>query len=437
MYRNLIVGLNTNVSLSNGTKVPAINFDNAATTPPFCSVLQSLNSFSPWYSSIHRGTGCKSVFSSEIYDNGRKIVLDFVKGDPNFHEVIFLKNATEAINKLSYRLKEKIGEGIVLTTYMEHHSNDLPWRDKYRVEYVKIDEHGRLLVDDLKAKLKKHGGKVKLVAVTGASNVTGYINPIHEIARLAHSYGAEILVDGAQLVPHSPIDMKPVGSKEHIDYLAFSAHKMYAPFGTGVLIGPKSIFMKGNPDYMGGGTARIVTEDLVIWEDPPNKEEAGTPNVMGVVALINSIETIKKIGMENIEQYEKKLTYYTLNRIKDIPHINLYCDMNIENKVSIISFNIDEMYHETVAKALSLEGGIAVRSGCFCAQPYVQKLLKIEPKDMEKYRDNLDLPRPGMVRLSFGLYNEFWEINLLIELLKHIAQNREFYNNKYNNPPVY
>lgn len=434
MYRNLIFGIDTLVPIRNGKKVPYINFDNGATTPPFSSVINGINNFAPWYSSIHRGTGYKSVLSSDFYDKSRNVVLNFVKGDPRYHEVIFVKNTTEAINKLSYRLFEEDKDDVILSTFMEHHSNDLPWRNKYKVDYIDIDTFGRLSLDDLEYKLKKYNGKVKLVAVTGASNVTGYINPIYKIARIAHKYNAKILVDGAQLIPHYPVDMKPINSNSHIDYLAFSAHKMYAPFGTGVLIGPRETFVKGDPEFVGGGTVSIVTPDFVIWENPPNKEEAGTPNIMGVVALMASIKNLRDIGMENIHEYEELLTNYTLEKIKNIPNINLYCDKTINNRVSIIPFNIEGIHHEIVAKILASEGGIAVRSGCFCAQPYIQKLLKIDPKDIEKYKDDLTLPRPGMVRVSFGLYNNFEEINIFIELLREIALNREKYNTKYRKP---
>ena len=437
MYRSLVYGINNLIPLGDGSKVPCINFDNAATTPPFSSVINKINSFSPYYSSVHRGTGYKSILSSQFYEKARDIVLDFVKGDPEFHTVIFVKNTTEAINKLSYRLMDEIKDSIVLSTYMEHHSNDLPWRYKYNVDYVEVDEHGRLSLDHLEYLLKKYKGKVKLLAVTGASNVTGYLNPIHQIARLAHRYGSKILVDGAQLVPHHPVDMKPIDHPEHIDYIAFSAHKMYAPFGTGVLIAPKDTFKNGISDHIGGGTVRLVTPKEVIWEDSPQKEEAGTPNLLGVVALVQSIDTLRKIDMEKVKNYERELTKYTFERIKNIPNIILYDDGDIENKVSIISFNIDGLYHGTVATALSLEGGIAVRNGCFCAQPYIQKLLGVSLKDMEKYKNDESLLRPGTVRVSFGLYNDYNEINVLLELLNQIGNNTKYYDLKYRNPPFY
>lgn len=434
MYRELIYGLNTSVPILNGEMVQYINFDNAATTPPFTSVIDEIINFAKMYSSVHRGTGYKSVYSSYIYEEARKIILDFVNGSFDNHEVIFVKNTTEGINKLSYRLKDEIKDGIVLSTTMEHHSNDLPWR-KYKMEYVNVDSSGRLSIEDLEYKLKKHNGHIKLVTVAGASNVTGYINPIYEIAKLTHKYGGKLLVDGAQLIPHSPVNMKHYNSSEHIDYLVFSAHKMYAPFGIGVLIGPKEVFQRGAPEYVGGGTVKLVTHDTIIWDDPPYKDEAGTPNLFGVVALIYSIITLQSLGMENIDFYEKKLTYYGLDELKKLPNIIIYCDNDINNKVSIIPFNIEGIHHEMLAYILAKERGIGIRSGCFCAQPYVQKLLKIPPNDMEKYKNNLKLPRPGMVRISFGLYNNYDELNILLELLKDIASNREKYLNKYRNTP--
>lgn len=437
MYEKLVHGINSLVPLENGDKVPYINFDNAATTPPFSSVISEINNFSPYYSSVHRGTGYKSIISSQFYDKSRDIVLDFVKADPNYHTAIFVKNTTEAINKLSYRLKDEIGDGIVLSTYMEHHSNDLPWRYKYNVDYVDVDEYGRLSLDHLEHLLKKYKRKVKLLAISGASNVTGYINPIHTIAKLAHKYGSKILVDGAQLVPHHPINIKSVGDLTHIDYIAFSAHKMYAPFGTGVLIAPKDTFKDGFSDHIGGGTIDLVTPKEVVWASPPEKEEAGTPNLLGVVALIESIKTLKKLGMKKVSDYERNLIKYTLEKIRTIPNIKLYDDGNIKNKVSIISFNIDGLYHETVATILSSEGGIGVRNGCFCAQPYIQKLLNISQEDIEKYKQDENTLRPGTVRVSYGLYNNYREINIFIELLNQIANNIDYYNSKYKNSPFY
>ncbi len=437
MDKNLIVGGNSLVRLENGNSVNYINFDNAATTPPFQSVLNEIVDFSNTYSSVHRGTGYKSIISSMIYDEGREIVLNFVGGNKEYHTVVFLKNTTECINKLSYRLQDTLKNKVVLSTYMEHHSNLLPWKYKFTTDYIEVDSIGRLCLEDLEFKLKLYKGKVGLVAVTGASNVTGYINPIYDIAKICHKYGAKILVDGAQLIPHSQFDMKPIDSPEHIDDIAFSAHKMYAPFGTGVLVAPKETFEKGFSEQIGGGTIKFVSIKDTIWADPPEKEEAGTPNLMGVVALSTSIKILQDLNMRSIEEYERNLTKYALDLLKDIPELILYDDMNAEEKVSIVSFNMEGLKHNELAAILAREGGIAVRNGCFCAQPYIQRLLKMSDEDMKKYMNDESLLRPGLVRISFGLYNDHNEIYLLAYLLKEISKDIEFYKNKYRNSPFY
>jgi selenocysteine lyase/cysteine desulfurase len=270
------------------------------------------------------------------------------------------------------------------------------------------------------------------VTITGASNVTGLINPIYQAAALVHRYNSKICVDGAQLVPHIPVDMRHLGLDEHIDYMVFSAHKMYAPFGIGVLVGPKADFRDGEPDYVGGGTVKIVTHDTVMWEEPPHKEEAGSPNIMGVVALMAAIKTLKAIGMEKVEMQEKSLTGYTVERLQEIPGVKLYGNpLKNSDRVGIIPINIDGLHHSMVAEILSQEAGIAVRNGCFCAQPYIHKLLNISTKEVEKHLKNPSLPRPGMVRLSFGLYNDYDEVDILINTLSRIAEKKDYYRREY------
>lgn len=431
-WRDLIVGLETKVPINDGFWVKSINFDNAATTPPFKSVLKSILDFAPWYSSIHRGSGYKSQLSSNIYELARYNIASFVGADPANQDIIFVKNTTEAINKTAYRLWHAHKRQVVLCSDMEHHSNDLPWRDKYHVDYVCIDDKGRLVIDDIEAKLRKYGGKVALVAITGASNVTGHINPIHRIAEVVHKYKAKLLVDGAQLVPHIPVDVKPFGSPQHIDFLTFSGHKMYAPFGIGVLIGPKSVFKDGAPEQTGGGTVKAVTHNFVSWADPPKKEEAGTPNLMGVVALSTAVDTLRSLGMYQIAAHEKVLTKYTMERMMSIPNIKIYGDIeNLDNRVAIVSFNIQDLPHGLVAAALSNESGISVRSGCFCAHPYIQKLLSVPPDAVRRHLSDPKAPHPGMVRVSFGLYNTKEEIDILINKLWEMALNRESYKDRY------
>jgi cysteine desulfurase/selenocysteine lyase len=446
-YKNLVVGVDAKVPLRNGKQVREINFDNAATTPPLSAVIEEVSNFAPYYSSIHRGAGYKAKVSSAKYEEARKIVMDFVGADREKDIVIFVKNATEAINKVAYRCtqdsdqyirgktKSKASQekDVILATSMEHHSNDLPWREKYDVDYIEVDDCGRLLINDLIDKLEKYKGRVKLVAVTGASNVTGYVNPVHKIAEWTHKYGARILVDGSQLIPHVPFDLKPSTSRKHIDFLVFSAHKMYAPFGVGVLIGPKSFFEQGSPDYSGGGTVRAVTHDTIVWNDPPSKEEAGTPNLIGVVALATAIKQLTSIGMRNIDQHEKALTRQLIKGLKKIDYLEMYCteDENQE-RVGIVPFNMKAIYHEQLAEILAGVVGISVRSGCFCAHPYVQRLMKIPAEKIYKMIENPQEPKPGMVRVSFGLYNEHQEVDILLRVLREIAKDRRRYVKLYS-----
>jgi selenocysteine lyase/cysteine desulfurase len=312
---------------------------------------------------------------------------------------------------------------------MEHHSNDLPWRSQATVEYIEVDNFGQIDLDDLKAKLLKHNRKVKLVAISGASNVTGLMPPIREIAFYTHRAGAEIFVDAAQLAPHRKISMGKPGEEDSIDYLAFSAHKMYAPFGCGVLIGPKKVFKEGDPDLVGGGTVNYVTLSQVQWAHLPDKEEAGSPNVPGAVALSAAIDFFNKIGFSKIAAHERELTKYALSRFSEFDGITLYGPpewIPDSDRVGVISFNIDGEYHAKVAAILSYEGAIAVRNGCFCAHPYIQRLLKITDNDSQVYRDQINKgirsQVPGLIRVSFGLYNTKSEIDRFFSVIKLILR---------------
>lgn len=432
--RNLIIGAEQRIPLSDGRYVNAINFDNAATTPVLYSVLREINHFAPWYSSVHRGGGYKSMVSSDIYEQGRAVVQSFVNSDKERDIVIFTKNTTESINNLSFVLsQQKSQQKVILSTFMEHAANDLPWRNKFKVDYVEIDGFGRLSIEDLEDKLIRYRGSVKLVSVTGASNVTGYLNPIHKIAALAHKYGAKILVDGAQMVPHTSVDMKCFDTLEHIDYLAFSAHKMYAPFGAGVLIGPKEEFKEGNPFIQGGGAINLVTHKRVEWDEPAGKDEAGTPNAMGVVALTAAIRILQSVGMDNIYKIEKGLYDYAISHMKNIPGIKFYSDPFKEDTISVIPFNLEGVDHHLLPSILSGEAGIAVRNGFFCTHPYCERLLGLSEEDMSYYFEDENASLPGMVRVSFGFYNNHKEIDKFISILRLVAEDKEYYINKYSN----
>jgi selenocysteine lyase/cysteine desulfurase len=427
--REEIIGIDTFVPTLDGTEKRYVFLDNAASTPTFRSVFRAMEEFMPWYSGVHRGTGYKSQVATELYDKARMIIGNFVGADMDENVVIFGKNTTEAANKLSNRLPLS-GDDVIITTAMEHHSNDLPWRKHKKIIHISVDDDGFLRLDEFKKALSDYAGKVKLVAVSGASNITGICNPIHDIARWTHAAGAKIFVDAAQLAPHRTINILPNDEPEHIDFIAFSAHKLYAPFGIGVLIGDKEIFSQGIPDIVGGGTVKAVSLDEVHWDDAPHKEEAGSPNVPGVIALAKAITMLEEIGMETIADHELELLEYTFRKIQNVPKIILYGPTkNLRNKVGTIPFNIAGMHNALVAAILSAEGAIGVRNGCFCAHPYVKRMLKITPEEDKRFTEEMihgnKSNMPGMVRASLGCYSTEEDIDLFIDMLYRIVR-KEF-----------
>lgn len=431
---NLLIGSETVVPTLHGPK-RYINFDNAASTPTFAPIAEAVTSFLRWYSNVHRGTGFKSQLSSWMYEKARDLTAEFIGVDLNTHCVIFTKNTTEAINKLAHRFPLERGD-IVLTTLMEHHSNELPWRRVARVEHVGLNADGTISKEHFQELLKRHAGKVKLVAITGASNVTGYINDIDFFAREAHRAGAKILVDGAQLIPHRPVNMKPQGSEDHLDYLVFSGHKMYAPFGIGVLVVDKETFGQGEPHTVGGGVVDIVTLEEAYWTDLPDKEEAGTPDIVGVVALSKAIKMFEALGWDAIIQHEAELTVYALEQLNNIPEVTIYGDTDpsrAADRLGVISLNVGNLPHALVAGVLSYEGAIGVRSGCFCAHTYVKELLHVSPEDSKVLEQQI-LARdrsmiPGAIRMSFGLYNTKAEVDSFVAMIRKIVAGE--YNKSY------
>lgn len=426
--REFVAGLEHQVPLVDGRKVTYVNLDNAATTPPFKLVLDCLEHFSQWYSSIHRGTGFKSLLSTHVYERCRQVVADFIGADLSYYTLIFVQNATHALNKLAMRTCVPDGH-MVLSTVMEHHSNMLPWRRLgCKVEYVGIGrKDGALDLGDLENKIRRNAGQVCLVTVSGASNVTGTIPPIRHIARLAHAHGAMIAVDATQLVPHRRFKMGAPDDPERIDFAAFSAHKMYAPFGSGVLVGPRWVFEKGPPDMVGGGTINAVTMDEIIWTAPPERDEAGTPNMLGALALATAVNMLKSIGMDNLAAHERDLTRRLLARLVRMEGLSLYGLQDptlTEDRLGVIALNTEKLQHAELAAVLGYEWGIGVRNGCFCAQPYVRELLGISKEQMQSIVKKLATGDhstvPGIVRVSLGVYNTTEEVDYLIEALESI-----------------
>jgi selenocysteine lyase/cysteine desulfurase len=427
--RDLFVGVDIQVPLLGGGQRAYVNLDNAASTPALKAVQGAVDRFLPYYSSVHRGTGFKSQLSTHAYEQARQATLRFLGADPEVHTCIFGKNTTEALNKLARRFPFKPGKDVVLTSGMEHHSNDLPWRGVAHTVHVGLTPQGELNEADFEAQLAKYGERVALVAITGASNVTGYLLPIHRLAQKAHDAGAQILVDCAQLAPHRSIDMRSMDDPGHLDYVSISAHKMYAPFGTGALVGRRDAFEHGDPDMRGGGTVEIVTLEEVVWAEPPDREEAGSPNTVGAIALAAAIEQLTTVGMAQVARHEAELTGYALRRLAQLPAVRVYGDCEPERaaeRLGVIPFGVTGISHFKVAAILGYEFGIGVRSGCFCAHPYILHLLKLSPEQARLVRNRMvagdKSDMPGLIRASFGLYNTLEDVDDLLRALEMIVK---------------
>jgi selenocysteine lyase/cysteine desulfurase len=434
--RREVVGLEAKIPLLDGSERRYVFLDNAASTPTFRSVLRCIEEFMPWYSGVHRGMGFKAVVATNVYVEAHRIAGAFVCAAPETNVVLFMKNTTESINVLARRFGFQPGD-VVITTMMEHHSNDLPWRRHCRVVHVGVKSDGSVDLGTLRKEIAANRKKLKLVAVSGASNVTGICSPIHEIAEWAHAAGAKIFVDAAQLAPHRAIDILPDDDPGHLDFVAFSAHKIYAPFGTGVLVGPFDFFEAGAPDQVGGGTVSYVGLEDVEWGEPPHKDEAGSPNVVGAVALAEALTILRSVGLDAIENHERALIGYALSRMKRLPGIKIYGPVeDLEEKVGVIPFNVEGMDHALVATILSTEGGIGIRNGNFCAQPYVRALLNVSAdEERTKRAARCDNPiLPGMARASFGCYNNEEDVDIFIEMLEKIV--RRQHRGNYHVDPV-
>jgi selenocysteine lyase/cysteine desulfurase len=420
--RTRIVGIDRRVPVLDGSLRQYINLDNAASTPVLREVLDTVHAFMEWHSSVHRGTGFKSQVATAAYEDARAIVAGFVGANLSDHVVIFGKNTTEAVNKLAFRFP-LAPDDVVLVSLLDHHSNDLPWRAQARVFHISADAQGNLDEEDFDRLLARHAGRVKLVAVTGGANITGNMPDVHRLAAKAHAAGARILVDCAQLAPHRRVEMGRPEDAGHLDYVTLSAHKMYAPFGTGALIGRRDTFEQGEPEYRGGGTIRFVSTTTVAWAEAPERDEAGTPNVVGAVALAAAIKALQGIGMDAIARHESALTRHALKCLAYVDGLRVYGDREpngAERRLGVIPFNVNGLPHALVAAILGTEYGIGVRNGCFCAQPYLHHLLGItDAAPTENPGD-----APGMVRISFGMYNTFDEVDAVVEALWHIARRK-------------
>ena len=373
--------------------------DNGATTQRPKQVIDAIQNFYENYNANpHRGAYTLSMEATEIYENTRNKIAKFINAKHR-EEIIFSKNASESLNLIAYsygmeNLKEN--DEIVLSI-MEHHSNLVPWQKVSKVtgaklKYMYIDENFELSDEEIESKITDH---TKIVGITHISNVLGTINHIKKIIQYAHKKGAIVIVDAAQSIPHMKIDVQALDA----DFLVFSGHKMLAPLGIGVLYGKKELLDKMSPFLMGGDMIEYVYEQTTTFAELPNKFEAGTQNVEGVVGLGAAIDYIEKIGYDNIIKQENEVVSYAREQLSKLDYLTLYLTPNEKNHSSVISFNIHKIHPHDVASILDAEG-VCIRSGNHCAQPLMRYL-------------GID----STCRASFYFYNTKEEVDRLVEAL--------------------
>lgn len=377
-------------------KNPLVYFDNGATTQKPSAVIDSIvNYYSEHNANIHRGVHTLSREATELFEQARKTVADFINASDS--EIIFTAGTTDSINMVANGIKFPAGSE-VLVSQMEHHSNILPWqlvceRNSGTLKVVPIRVDGTLQIEQLEHLLTD---KAVIVAITQVSNTLGVINPVKEIIKQIKAFNPNclVLVDGAQSIPHLKIDVKELGC----DFFVFSGHKIYAPTGTGVLYVKSGILEKLHLSKTGGGTIKTVSFEKTEYVDGPLRFEPGTPNIEGVLGLAAALKFVASIGMDTIAAHEHSLMLYAQEKLNEIPEVEIYA--NHANKAAVISFNVKGQHPFDVGTLLD-KYGIAVRTGHHCTQPLMQ-FYKIQ----------------GTIRASFAIYNTKEEIDLFITALK-------------------
>jgi len=413
-----LLGAGMAVPCLDGVERPYVDLDCAASTSAMVKVAEVVDEFLPRYSSVHRGAGYRSRMATVAYEEARATVLDFCGGDRRDRDdvAIICRNTTEALNHLAYRLRLS-PDDVVVTTLVEHHANLLPWARMARIRFVDCGTDGTFTIDDVVAALDEEPRPV-LLAVTGASNVTGWRPPVDVLCAAAHERGIPVVLDAAQLAPHRLLPAEP-------DFVAFSGHKLYAPYGAGALVGPRSAFSEGDPFLAGGGAVDLVTVDEVIWTEPPEREEAGSPNVVGAVAFAAALRELEVIGWGAIETHERPLAERLRSGLAAIDGVTVLGPSLDTETLAVAAFNVAGLHHALVAARLSAEWGIGVRHGCFCAHPYLLRLLDLGEDDVEAARQEVrrgDRRRvPGAVRASCGLGTTEADVDLLLEALADLA----------------
>jgi cysteine desulfurase/selenocysteine lyase len=379
---------------------PLIYFDNAATTfKPQVVIDAVVKYYTEQTANVHRGDYDLSYQISESYESARETVARFINAQPR--EIVFTSGASAALNLVAYGWGQKFLKpgDVILSTEAEHASNILPWFKAAEVtdaifEYIPLAENGELTLENFKAAMHS---KVKVVTLANITNVLGYVAPIKEMAKIAHEYGAIIVVDGAQGVPHIATDVEDWD----VDFLAFSAHKLCGPTGVGALFGKYELLQLTDPFMLGGGSnARFDICGNILLKNPPYKFEAGTPAIEAVLGFKAAIDYISAIGMENIVAYEHQLRHYLMSQIKDLEHITIY---NPEAATGIITFNVKDIFAQDAASYINSQG-VAVRAGNHCAKILMDMLQTSET-----------------IRASLYFYNTKEEIDHFVQVIREIT----------------
>lgn len=386
--------------------------DSGATTQkPQCVIDVIESYYKECNANPHRGAYSLSIEATEKYESTREKIAKFINAR-NREEIIFSKNATESLNLIaySYGLDNLKKDDEVVLSIMEHHSNLVPWqyvtkKTNSKLKFMYINKDYELSKEEIESKITD---KTKVVGITHVSNVLGTINNVKEIIKYAHKKGAVVIVDASQSIPHKKIDVQDLDA----DFLVFSGHKMFAPLGIGVLYGKKELLNKMPPFLMGGDMIEYVYEQNTTFAPLPNKFEAGTQNVEGVIGLGAAIDYIEKIGYKEIQNVEEAITKYAVNELSKLDFLELYITPHLENHSSVISFNIKGVHPHDVASILD-SNGVCVRSGSHCAQPLLRYL-------------GMD----STCRASFSIYNTKEDVDNLVEALKKAYKMFEKYINK-------
>ncbi len=442
------IGLDTVYKTADGRKSRRIYLDSTASTLMMRAAHDAVEAFYNHYANTHSILHFSARISSEQYHWAHERILSFLKADPEIYTCFFTgSGTTSGINRLARVFRDyRPDRHIALISLMEHHSNDLPHRKHAKkVIHIPLNSHkgrpGCINMEALENELKNNKGSVNYVAVTGVSNVTGIINPIYDIAELAHEYDALILIDGAQLVAHLPVQMSGHNNpNRNIDALVFSGHKTYVPGSPGAVICRKDILENIEPEEVGGGMVEnVFVESYEVKTTFPDREEAGTPNIPGAIGLATAIDVLDRIGMQEIFEDEEKLVLTAMDKLQKIPGVIIYgeIDCHICPRAASISFNVKGMDHGLVAAILNDYHNIAVRNECFCAHPYVKEMILDDLLDAAETIAEEDIEevfklKSGMVRVSFGLYNTMADGDILEKALIDITEKAASYAAQYH-----